>query len=236
MTPSISLKIDRCLRGTCRLFLQNQRKSQERNKHEAEFNTCFILVSCLESREYSRRDPSRWPRGTFYPQKSALTSPTNGGRSVGIVRSQTQATEFLPIHKLTTTSCTPEDGTLGDRRCEKLKSTQGSYGGKYWHFDPLDYDTLQSQGWISNVSDEHTASALNCALEKEAGCSSESLAYKYQTTRRTNWEGCNIKLTVYESPYIDRAVKSTRRLEPRTYIYRGWLEVVLGATRFNSLP
>jgi hypothetical protein len=31
----------------------------------------------------------------IYPQKLALTSPTNGGRSVGIVRSQTKATELL---------------------------------------------------------------------------------------------------------------------------------------------
>jgi hypothetical protein len=29
--------------------------------------------SDLESREYSRRDPSRLTRGTFYPQKLALT-------------------------------------------------------------------------------------------------------------------------------------------------------------------
>jgi hypothetical protein len=50
--------------------------------------------SGLESREYGRRDPSRWSRGTLYPQKLALTSTTSGGRSVGIVRSQTQATEF----------------------------------------------------------------------------------------------------------------------------------------------
>jgi hypothetical protein len=49
----------------------------------------------LESREYGRRDPSRSPRGTLYPQKLALTSPTSGGRSVGIVRSRTQATEFF---------------------------------------------------------------------------------------------------------------------------------------------
>jgi hypothetical protein len=27
--------------------------------------------SCLENREYGRRDPSRWPRGTLYPQKLA---------------------------------------------------------------------------------------------------------------------------------------------------------------------
>jgi hypothetical protein len=31
----------------------------------------------------------------LYPQKLALTSPTSGGRSVGIVRSQTQATELV---------------------------------------------------------------------------------------------------------------------------------------------
>ena len=30
----------------------------------------------------------------LYPQKLALTLPTGGGRSVGIVRSQTKATEF----------------------------------------------------------------------------------------------------------------------------------------------
>jgi hypothetical protein len=50
--------------------------------------------SGLENREYGRVDPSRWLRGTLYPQKWALTSPTSGGRSVGIVRSRTKATEF----------------------------------------------------------------------------------------------------------------------------------------------
>jgi hypothetical protein len=39
----------------------------------------------LESREYGHRDPLRWPRGTLYPQKLALTLPTSGGRSVSIV-------------------------------------------------------------------------------------------------------------------------------------------------------
>jgi hypothetical protein len=56
---------------------------------------CKSSGSCLESREYGRRDPSRWPRGTFYPQTLALTSLTSGGRSVGIVRSRTKATEFV---------------------------------------------------------------------------------------------------------------------------------------------
>jgi hypothetical protein len=51
--------------------------------------------SGLENREYGSRDPSRWPRGTIHPQKLALTLPTSGGRSVGIVRSRTRPTEFF---------------------------------------------------------------------------------------------------------------------------------------------
>jgi hypothetical protein len=47
-----------------------------------------------EIREYGSRDASRWPLDTLYPQKLTLTSPTSGFRSVGIVRSRTQATEF----------------------------------------------------------------------------------------------------------------------------------------------
>jgi hypothetical protein len=50
--------------------------------------------SCLENREYGRRDPSRLPRGTLYPHKLAIASPTSGGRSIGIVRSRTQTMEF----------------------------------------------------------------------------------------------------------------------------------------------
>jgi len=34
-----------------------------------------------------------------YPQKLALTSPTGGGRSVGIVRVRTEATEFSLVLK-----------------------------------------------------------------------------------------------------------------------------------------
>jgi hypothetical protein len=61
------------------------------------FSKLGASYPALESREYGRRDPSRWPRGTLYPQKLALTSPTSGGRAVGIVRSRTQATEFSLI-------------------------------------------------------------------------------------------------------------------------------------------
>jgi hypothetical protein len=55
--------------------------------------------SSLESREYGRRDPSRRTRGTLFPQKLALTALTSGGRSVGVVHSRTQATEFSIIQR-----------------------------------------------------------------------------------------------------------------------------------------
>jgi hypothetical protein len=42
------------------------------------------IGSGLESRDYGRRDQSRWPRDTLYPQKLALTSPTSGVHSVDI--------------------------------------------------------------------------------------------------------------------------------------------------------
>jgi hypothetical protein len=51
--------------------------------------------SGLEIQDYGRRDPSRWPLGTLYPEKLALTSPISGRRSVDIVHSRTQATEFI---------------------------------------------------------------------------------------------------------------------------------------------
>jgi hypothetical protein len=46
--------------------------------------------SGLENQEYC-------PRSTLYPQKVALTSPTRGCRSVGIVRSRTHATEVASL-------------------------------------------------------------------------------------------------------------------------------------------
>jgi hypothetical protein len=51
--------------------------------------------SGLESREYGSMDPSRWPRGTIYPQKLTLSSPTSVNRSVNLVRPQTRVTEFV---------------------------------------------------------------------------------------------------------------------------------------------
>jgi hypothetical protein len=61
--------------------------------------------SVLEDREYGRGDPLRWPRDILYPQKLALTSPTSGGRSIGIVPSRTKATEFSLVLQCLPSSC-----------------------------------------------------------------------------------------------------------------------------------
>jgi hypothetical protein len=51
--------------------------------------------SCLENRDYGRRESAALTTRHPSPQKLALTSPTNGGSSVGIVCSRTEATEFV---------------------------------------------------------------------------------------------------------------------------------------------
>jgi hypothetical protein len=51
--------------------------------------------SGLENRDYGHRGSSALTTTPFYPQKLALTSPTTSGRSVGIFRSRTQASELL---------------------------------------------------------------------------------------------------------------------------------------------
>jgi hypothetical protein len=51
--------------------------------------------SGLENREYGREDPLRWQCDNLYQHKLAQTSLTSGGRSVGIVRLRTKATEFV---------------------------------------------------------------------------------------------------------------------------------------------
>jgi hypothetical protein len=58
-----------------------------------------------ENREYGRRDPSCWPRGTFYTQRLPLTSPKRGGRSVGIVRSRMIILRFFNSTLLLSASC-----------------------------------------------------------------------------------------------------------------------------------
>jgi hypothetical protein len=64
-----------------------------------------VAVPVYKTEKYGRKDPSRWPRGTFYPHKLAITSPTSGGRSVGIVRSRTQTMEFFFLVNTASNDC-----------------------------------------------------------------------------------------------------------------------------------
>jgi hypothetical protein len=54
--------------------------------------------SDLENRDYGRRESAALTHETLFNlQKLALTSPTNGGSSVGIVSLRTQAMEFVCV-------------------------------------------------------------------------------------------------------------------------------------------
>jgi hypothetical protein len=61
--------------------------------------------SSLEKREYGRGDPMRRPLDTLYPQKLALTSPTYGGRSVGIIHLRAKTTEFVCLFFVVSDIC-----------------------------------------------------------------------------------------------------------------------------------
>jgi hypothetical protein len=64
------------------------------------FNICNILKSVLS---FFKKMICHTDHATpLYPQKLALTSPTSGGRSVGIVRSRTKATELVKADKIKT--------------------------------------------------------------------------------------------------------------------------------------
>jgi hypothetical protein len=113
ITSSRRWNIDRLWSSSQSSWLQIQRSSFDYRRYQIFWEIVDLergplsLVSTIEellgrkssgsgreNREYGRRNPSRWPRGTLYLQKLTLSSPTSGGSSVGIVRSRTQATEF----------------------------------------------------------------------------------------------------------------------------------------------
>jgi hypothetical protein len=77
--------------------------AQDRVQWNAVVNTIInspsYTNSALETREYVRGDPLRWPRDKFYPLNLTLTSPTWGGPSVGIVILRTKNTEWWSLHK-----------------------------------------------------------------------------------------------------------------------------------------
>jgi hypothetical protein len=68
-----------------------------RNKYQLETDINIIIEALLSARTFRNVTyrPVTRPRGTLYPQKLALTSPTSGGLSVGISSLAAQATEIV---------------------------------------------------------------------------------------------------------------------------------------------
>jgi hypothetical protein len=153
--------------------------------------------SGLEIREYYRGDPSRWPRDTLYPQTLALTQPTSGGCSVGIVRSRTKVTEFLwncPAY------WEPHDQWIYSTRCSfsLFNRCSATFPSRFslWPFGFFPYGLRLLKGFILHhwngklysVKHVSSLSALYCRLgtfergtliwvpsEDSAGCSSVTL-------------------------------------------------------------
>jgi hypothetical protein len=73
--------------------------------------TISIAAPVYKTEINSRRDPFPWTRDTFYALKLALTSPTSGGRSVGIVRLRTTG------HVVSRMSAEPDPKGLRETSC-----------------------------------------------------------------------------------------------------------------------
>jgi hypothetical protein len=95
--PSISTEVFENARDAQEKLQEHKFSSSTSTRQLLGFTSCYDLGSGTENREYGRRDPLRWPCDSLYPQNLALTSPTSGGRSIGIVRPWTKVTEFVTI-------------------------------------------------------------------------------------------------------------------------------------------
>jgi hypothetical protein len=120
--------------------------------------------SGLDSREYCRRDPSRWPCDTLYLQKLALTSPTSGGRSIGIVRSRTQVTKFFLN---SSQYITLNDEIISEKRIRKYVEENGTV---------LVWSTVRELAWLNVTKRLITIASLQADLysrppEYEVGAS-----------------------------------------------------------------
>jgi hypothetical protein len=93
--------------------------------------------SGLESREYGRRDPSHWPRGT-YPQKLAPTSPTSGGSSIGIVPRGLRPRSLVFFFMNVSHMPNPQAGGPLLVGCDRLFSLFAATGGRLHFSQPED--------------------------------------------------------------------------------------------------
>jgi hypothetical protein len=110
--------------------------------------------SDLGNWEYCRGDPLRWPRDTLYPQKLALTSPTSGDGSVGIVSLRTKATEFVCFFLCFCTDIRPGSFTIWYATNYRLfqKNVHSRSITKYLYYETFDIK-LQTGSMILRISE-----------------------------------------------------------------------------------
>jgi hypothetical protein len=101
----------------------------------------------IENQDYGHGDPLHWPHDTLYPQKLALTSPTSGGSSVGIVRLRTKATEFSFRYP-------NQQGTI----CHFFDSWKEAT--RIWCMHPLTHPVITSEAFSFKVL--HQQSRIRC--------------------------------------------------------------------------
>jgi len=95
----------------------------------------------------------------LYPQKLALTSPTGGGRSVGIVRSRTKATEFSLVLNINRRSDLQEVLEIV-HRCDDCISATYGWTSVYSHLMCLDNSKVTTG--LPADGDDYRRNAQEC--------------------------------------------------------------------------
>jgi hypothetical protein len=150
----------------------------------------YSYLPGLEIREYGRRDPSRWSRGTLYPQTLALTSPTSDVRSVGIVRSRTQATEFnFFIH-----ICTGTDIALNEWSAELEVPTAVVMWWWLWDIKPCSPVKVNRRFILKCHLHLQGGTVGDARNQHEACCNQMSACYLlYSVSYCNHWSWCGCK-------------------------------------------
>jgi hypothetical protein len=90
-------------------------------------NVCALLLLLI-----GRGDSLHWLRDTLYPLKLALTSPTSGGRSVGIVRWRTKPRSFFKRSYICRLDVHEWHNVNASFREYRARSSKSECGGALW--------------------------------------------------------------------------------------------------------
>jgi hypothetical protein len=110
--------------------------------------------SGLEIRKYGCEDLLRLPHDTLCPQKLTLTSPTSDGRSVSIVHSWTEATEFVLFEVWASVVYNQHETTLWKIQYSSIYISYGlNWNLILWCFLHKEMDATLWSEWLEGNSD-----------------------------------------------------------------------------------